>query len=238
MQEMLERICVNGRNFMLRFKYKVICSLILFFVGYFSFGQNNSIDYNYFSIGSKTTGICIGNSNKYNGIRLNFWDKDGYFNKKVSEKVNGINISFSSESNVLNGIQLGLLVTHSKKANGISVASLLNNSDKMNGIAIALISINSDTLNGLFTGWGIGSNNVIKENKVINGCAMGVWVSAEKINGAAITVFNSNSKIQNGFSISIFNKTDELHGIQIGLVNYAGNNSKLLRWLPVINFHL
>ena len=40
-----------------------------------------------------------------------------------------------------------------------------------------------------------------------------------------------------GLTIGIFNKAEELEGIQIGLLNHAGNNRGMLRWLPLINAH-
>ena len=37
-------------------------------------------------------------------------------------------------------------------------------------------------------------------------------------------------------TIGLLNRTEELHGIQVGLLNYAGNNDRF-RWLPMINAH-
>lgn len=37
--------------------------------------------------------------------------------------------------------------------------------------------------------------------------------------------------------IGLINSARELHGLQIGLVNHAGNNPAGLRWLPLLNFH-
>jgi len=36
----------------------------------------------------------------------------------------------------------------------------------------------------------------------------------------------------------LYNRTEELHGLQVGLLNYAGNNPKGLRMLPFVNMHL
>jgi len=43
---------------------------------------------------------------------------------------------------------------------------------------------------------------------------------------------------QQGLTIGLLNTTPELHGVQLGLLNHAGNNPPLLRWLPVVNLHL
>jgi hypothetical protein len=41
-----------------------------------------------------------------------------------------------------------------------------------------------------------------------------------------------------GLSVALYNRANELHGIQLGVLNYAGNNPKGLRMLPFINLHL
>jgi hypothetical protein len=156
--------------------------------------------------------------------------------EKELERINGINVSFTAISNIVNGVQIGGIVSHTKKMNGISIASFWQNSYKMNGLAVSF-AINSDTLNGVFIGFGVSPPNRNINNRVINGLAIGVFVGAGKVKGGAIGLFNSYSKKQYGISVSALNKTEELHGLQIGLLNYAGNNPKFLRWLPIINFH-
>jgi hypothetical protein len=211
--------------------------LVIIFIGWNCFSQNDTSDNKYFSIGSKTAGICFGNSRNFNGLRLNLWDKESNHGFKESERINGINISFAVVSSVMNGLQIGGIGTYTKRMNGLSIASIWQNSDKMNGVAVSF-GIDSDTLNGLFVGFGLSSPRRIIDNRVINGLAIGVFVGAEKIRGVAIGLGESYSKKQIGISVSASNKTEELHGLQIGLLNYAGNNPRLLRWLPLINFHL
>ena len=41
-----------------------------------------------------------------------------------------------------------------------------------------------------------------------------------------------------GLSIGLINHTRELHGVQLGLFNYAGNNPGWAKLLPFINAHL
>jgi hypothetical protein len=42
---------------------------------------------------------------------------------------------------------------------------------------------------------------------------------------------------QRGLSIGIFNHADNLHGVQIGVLNFAGNNPEGLKILPLLNVH-
>jgi len=216
---------------------KSLTLFLLLLFGYFSYGQNDSLNNKYLSIGSKTSGICFGNSNKYNGLRLNLWDKGLNYGDKESERINGINISFAVIGKKSNGIQIGGLVSHTERINGISISSIWHKAKKINGIATSF-GINSDTLNGVFVGFGVAASDPKFPNKVINGIAGGIIaVGAEKVKGVTFCFFWCYSREHYGLSIAAYNKTDKLHGLQIGLLNYAGNNPKLLRWIPFINFH-
>jgi len=42
---------------------------------------------------------------------------------------------------------------------------------------------------------------------------------------------------QSGLTVGLFNYSWLLDGVQIGLINYARNNPKFMRWLPFINWH-
>jgi hypothetical protein len=218
-------------------KPKVLSALIILLFGYVSNGQTDSLSTKYLSIGSRTSGICFGNANKYNGIRLNVWDKGLSLGDKETEVTNGANISFLVRSKTANGIQIGGLASHTEKINGISIASISHAAIKINGIAASFV-INSDTLNGVFVGVVVAGSEPALNNKVINGIAVGIiGAGAEKVKGATLGLFWCYSKEHFGLSMATYNSTDNLHGLQIGLLNYAGNNPKLLRWMPLINFH-
>jgi hypothetical protein len=58
------------------------------------------------------------------------------------------------------------------------------------------------------------------------------------LHGVAISAFNHIKGEQYGITIGIFNYARELKGFQIGLLNYAANNQKWLRLLPLLNVHL
>lgn len=58
------------------------------------------------------------------------------------------------------------------------------------------------------------------------------------LRGVSISAFNHVRGEQYGLTIGIFNYARSLHGIQFGLLNFAGNNRKGVRWLPVLNAHL
>lgn len=187
----------------------------------------------YLSIGTKSAGLCFGNSTKYSGLRLNLFDTGA-----DSSKFNGLNVSLFVKNELANGIQIGGLVVHLNRFNGISMSSIWLSANRLNGMGVSF-GIDCDTLNGLFIGFGVGSTDPLYPNNVLNGVGMGlITVGAEKVKGVTVSVFKCYSIEHYGLSIGAVNKTESLHGLQLGLLNYAGNNPKLLRWLPLINFHL
>lgn len=207
------------------------------------YGQNRHLN-----IGSKNNGLILGNSKRNNGLRLNFWDKD-------VDTINGINISGLSNSSRTNGLSIGLIANFDSTINGMSIAGLTGISKKINGIAIGGIGMVSgkinglgisglgvvgDTLNGLFCSY-LGYYYLKRDStNRINGVTLGILSGsiAKDFNGLSVgIVFNDYIK-QNGIAIAAFNKASELHGFQFGLLNYAGNNKKLFRWLPLLNFNL
>lgn len=191
-------------------------------------GQNN-----YFNLGLKGNGICAGNSSNYNGIRLNLWDKN-------VNSINGLTISGLSQCIQSNGIQIGGLAAYAKKHNGLVISGLFIGGDKYNGVGITGLSPFADTLNGLFVGlWGVTPWSRYDTIHVVNGIAIGgLGVYASKLNGLAIAILRNTFDKLNGVSIACFNTTEEFHGFQFGLLNYAGNNRKLFRWTPFFNFNL
>jgi hypothetical protein len=61
-------------------------------------------------------------------------------------------------------------------------------------------------------------------------------VDVDEFEGVSVAAWNQHDSRMRGLSIGLFNRTEELHGIQVGLLNYAGNNDRY-RWLPLINAH-
>jgi hypothetical protein len=120
--------------------------LLTLLIGNYSFGQNDSSNTVYVSIGSNTSGICFGNSGKYNGLRFNLWDKELSLSKQHKRQINGINFSFGVISERTNGIQIGGLACHTNKMNGLSIAGVAQSADRINGLAGSFL-IDSDTLN-------------------------------------------------------------------------------------------
>jgi hypothetical protein len=75
----------------------------------------------------------------------------------------------------------------------------------------------------------------------------GLSVSAPEVKGLTVTALNgfrpknwwfagvNNS--YTGLSIGLVNFSRSLKGVQLGVINYAGNNPRWLRLLPIANAH-
>ncbi len=62
------------------------------------------------------------------------------------------------------------------------------------------------------------------------------YVDAGQLRGLSVAGFHLlDGSI--GLTIGIVNWTDELHGIQVGLLNRAGNNPAPFNTLPFVNAH-
>ena len=137
---------------------------------------------------------------------------------------------------------------------------------RLTGIALSLGGIGAgDRLRGLaLAGFGVGAGKRLEgfaaslggvgSQGEIRGVALGgLTVLAPDIEGLAAGALNGvivhevnlddflkvkkvNQRFV-GLSIGLVNYTRQLQGVQLGLFNYAGNNPRWLRLLPVINAH-
>lgn len=217
------------------------------------------------SIGTQRSGLCLGNSPVYHGIRFNLVDKDVH-------RIHGLNISCISEAIILNGIALGLAGGGNpdslcSASNGMFVGGLFGRYSKLNGVGVAGLSLIGDTLNGLFLApFGVSGSS--DKKNAIRGVAMGVVGSASasdfkgvallgvcdadsfegvyvgggihsiRLRGFSLGGIASIADRMDGMFISGINLTHELHGVQLGWINYAGNNQRFLRWIPLMNMHI
>lgn len=233
---------------------KNLLLLIVFKLPIISFGQNKHI-----TMGYSDNGLVLGNSQKSNGVRFNFWDKSVRFinginvtAKSKSQKTNGISIGLiANNDSIGNGIFIGGLVSSGTYINGICISGLINGTkNKINGIGIAgLVSV-ADTMNGVFINI-VGTTKVFNGefSNVINGLTIGIINDAVKFKGLSIGYQNrtdtmrgiciglvyNGSKDAKGLQIGICNKARSLHGIQIGFWNIV-ENKRFFKRMPIINF--
>ena len=200
-------------------------------------------------------------SETINGLGLGFGVGGGQLNGMhigvlgigADDGINGIGIGglgIGCDGDV-NGVLIGGLgggVDGSIKGLGFGLLGLGCDGDA-NGLLIGGLGVGLDgNMKGLFIG-GLGGG-IDKKLTGVGIAGLGIGAGKE-IQGMGITLgkiqtatfkgfgISSYSKIDHlfGVSFSIFNRIKSLNGIELGLINYAGNNRKLFRVLPIMNMH-
>ena len=158
------------------------------------------------------------------------------------------------------GITIGGIGVGSEKVTGIAIGGIGVGTTELTGIGIGGIGVGGEDIRGLaFGGIGVGGEDLTGVmlggigvgGSSITGLAVAGAVGAERMKGACLSLAYlkgtslvgvgtgsyTNLKHSKGLTIGIFNRTQVLEGIQIGLLNYAGNNPAGVRWVPGINAH-
>jgi len=177
-------------------------------------------------------GLGFGSGGNLNGVTI------GGIGGGAAGNINGIAIGglgFGAAENV-NGLIIGGLGAGSgKNLNGIGLGTLgVGSGENATGFFIGGLGVGcGGTLKGIsIGGLGVGAGESFQGI----GVSLGMMQTPE-LKGLAVSSYVNVDKAF-GVTIGLFNKVKELHGIQLGLINYAGNNPKFLRVIPVINMHL
>lgn len=115
----------------------------------------------------------------------------------------------------------------SERINGLNLSASGSLCDcQTNGISLGMIGQYNRTVNG------ISASMIMNFSQNHNGIMAGGYISdAYKMNGIQLSLFVNHSKVTRGIQIALFNKSENLKGIQIGLWNV---NQK--RKMPIINW--
>ena len=107
-------------------------------------------------------------------------------------------------------------------------------SELIHGVAIAAVGVGAPEIRGLAIG-GIGAGARDVQGALITAG----WARLEHgtLRGLSVGSFNQLKGVQRGLAIGIVNYAEELHGVQVGLINIARNNSPGTRVLPIVNVH-
>jgi len=263
-------------------KKAVVLSILFLLIGTIhATAQDSAVKSKALNFPAKKYGISIGNSAEFNGIRINFADRN-------VKKINGLNITFwmkmeQNQEAIVNGASIGVIpVARTMQPLNIGLLGIGSSPGNSNGLTVGGLrggNINGLAVSGLITmadsdssvisgvalsGLGIGAKYAINglaiaglglgtEGKINGMAASLIWINGGiNLNGIAITAGYLSSDTLKGLSIAgysktaytkgatiaVYNRTKELHGLQFGLLNYAGNNPKGLRVLPLLNLHL
>jgi hypothetical protein len=136
----------------------------------------------------------------------------------------------------LSGVNFaGLGLVSERAVSGINLAGLgVVSEGRIRGASAALLGIVSeDDIQGLsLAGLGVVSG------RAIEGLAVALLkTDTHDLDGVGAAAWNRVRGRQRGITIGLFNQIEELHGVSLGLLNFAGNNHGLARWTPILNLH-
>lgn len=129
----------------------------------------------------------------------------------------------------------GLGVLAGQSLWGLNVGGLAAlSAGHITGLTIAGLAAGAPIVRGvLIAGAAAGGSNVT--GAMI--APLYVRIANGQFTGGSISAVNDVRGELHGITIGIFNYARSLHGVQLGLLNMAGNNHGLARILPLLNFH-
>ena len=153
----------------------------------------------------------------------------------------GYGVSFGNSKRI-NGLRINSRDVGVEQVTGVNLTLWKagdNPAARVNGIAAGLIGPEAQEINGLALGLlGVGAHGNVR-GIALGGLGVG---AGDDITGISLGFRGRHPEIRTqrftGLSIGGFNCAEELHGLQLGILNYAGNNPRWARWLPVVNVHL
>ena len=133
-------------------------------------------------------------------------------------------------ADTMRGIGIGLLGIGGDVFTGIGIGGLGLGANQFKGLGIGGLGIGADTLHGIVLGGlGCGADEV-------HGFAFGgLMVKAGDLSGVSVSAHTRVKGRQSGVAIGLVNVTRVLKGLQLGVLNYAGNNPPPFKLLPVLN---
>lgn len=169
--------------------------------------------------GLQVGGLAVGGGGEFRGITIG-----------------GLAVGAGSE---LRGLQVGgVAVGSGSDVTGITVAlGALGSGGTIRGLAIGGLAVGAPTMRAIVFGSAVGGYDITGGvlAPFYFRIESGDNVDLGRVKGVTISAFNHIKGEQFGLSIGLLNYAWELNGWQVGVLNYAGNNPKGLRLLPLMN---
>jgi hypothetical protein len=133
------------------------------------------------------------------------------------------------------GIRLNLLYGVNRNMSGLDLGLINHTNGTMSGVGFGVINVTDDG----FSGWQSGMVNVAKGE--FTGLQWAPWSIVSLANfidtgeGAQIAVAFNQAERLRGFQLSLVNVADDMHGVQVGLINIIRSKSDF-PVLPIVNW--
>jgi hypothetical protein len=127
----------------------------------------------------------------------------------------------------------GVVGTEGVRGFALGGFGVVSDPGEIRGIALSLGRVDSPEE---IRGAAVGGYRV--KAPEISGLAASVLMNrSQDFAGFGVAGYNEVRGTQRGIVIGLFNTAEVLRGLQIGLLNHAGNNPPPFRWLPILNAH-
>src|SRR5262245_6258327 len=182
---------------------------------------------------------------RVDGVNLSLWEAgDHHFGNVRGMSLGVTRVSASSvdgvaiapmrvEAQVFRGVAVGGLSLAGGPLTGVLIGGLAAGSEALTGLAVGGLGVGADAIHGIAVG-GLALAGSDAYGLCIGGAAM----VCRQLHGFGAGAYCQVLYDQTGVIVGLLNVSQRLHGVQFGLLNYAGNNPRLLRILPFVNAHL
>jgi hypothetical protein len=126
----------------------------------------------------------------------------------------------------------GLGLVGQGEITGVSVAGAgVITRDAVTGLSLTLGLVSAE---GAITGVTFAGYKM--KSRAITGLNVGIgWTESTQLTGFTCAAYNRTYGLQQGLVIGVFNHTEDLLGVQIGLINCVESNPPWLKVLPLVN---
>jgi hypothetical protein len=176
-------------------------------------------------------GIGVGTGGNARGILI------GGIGAGVGGDVEGISvggIGVGAGGNV-KGLSIGGVgVGAGGNMTGVQLAGIgIGSGGTLKYVSIAGVGVGAPRIEGLAIASAVGAQNV---HAVVIAPIYFKIDDDGRMNGLNISAWNNIHGTQRGLAIGLYNYARSLDGLQIGIINYAGNKSRGTRVLPLFNY--
>lgn len=133
------------------------------------------------------------------------------------------------------GVRLNLIYGVNQNVSGLDLGFINHVNGSMSGVQFGIVNL----VDQGFSGWQSGVINVAQGE--FTGLQWSPWTAlslanfADAAEGAQIAVAFNRAEYMRGFQLSLVNVTDDMYGIQVGLINVIRSKEDL-PILPIVNW--
>lgn len=224
---------MNNNLIIVKMRTKYLIGTIIFFVGGFClFAQDSPSNGKALNFPAEKYGISIGNSYEFNGLRINFADKNVKvinglnltfwlkLNENSNAEVNGVSIGVLPNGGTMRYINLGILGTGAvQNISGLNIGGgFVGCGGNINGLTLSGITTMADGenshINGIaVSGIGVGTKGTIN-GVAIGGIAVGTERNIKGL-AAGLAYISAKQKL-NGVALTLgYLESQKFNGVSV-----------------------